>query len=675
MANFNDTENGNNYIYGVPTSVPSGLPALTSGDGYTTYFAAASTAIPDVSQWSSSSNTLVVDWPNQPAPPLSGDTTLYAPAGATQPPYYTNNTTGAPGGVAAPPVNLSLCTPATVQTSTVPTCPGPGQPTQAQGWFAAASTPPPASWNLIDGYLRVDYKDANGNWQPVTREWLGLGFARGSNPPTAPFGSGSGTNPINPKAILIFQQPADRNGDGSLDTTGAAPYYTTSSCGSHCTRYTPYPGKPPEVIPDADTHDWRFGHQSATAQSASMDNWYPINFYDPREGEVRDNVTTQTAGSCAVNGVMNAVELDVGNLELWLAGTTGSSGTSVDFAADNGYILYFSDRRGMLPNPTAGYKTGDSGLEDTANLGSGTAGTPDGSLESPGGDASPEDVNLNGVLDAYGARNLGLGFGNDTAGVLTRDDINSNPSRLNPYKRIPNCIAKGRKNWVSGARHVLRLVDGSLGHVPTQPGGTGGFTVASENPVYVLGDYNANSSEQSVWTTETTPPTGEAAAGIIADSVTLLSNNWVSGGDYQDFANPFGNPSYSGSNSTRPNPTATYYRVAIAAGKNRTFSCPSWSQTGLLYGFGTDGGVHNFLRFLEDWNSSVPLYYKGSLVSLYYSTYNTGTFKCCGDTVYHPPDRHFVFDSLFSQPQNLPPGTPMFRDVDNLSYRQDLTPR
>jgi len=30
---------------------------------------------------------------------------------------------------------------------------------------------------------------------------------------------------------------------------------------------------------------------------------------------------------------------------------------------------------------------------------------------------------------------------------------------------------------------------------------------------------------------------------------------------------------------------------------------------------------------------------------------------------------------LFAQPANLPPGTPMFRDVDNLSYRQDFTAR
>ena len=115
----------------------------------------------------------------------------------------------------------------------------------------------------------------------------------------------------------------------------------------------------------------------------------------------------------------------------------------------------------------------------------------------------------------------------------------------------------------------------------------------------------------------------------------------------------------------------TYYRVAIAAGKNITFPHPTGSNSPTY--FGTDGGLHNFLRFLENWSGDT-LYYKGSLVSLYYSTYNTGTFKCCNYMVYEPPVRNYVFDPLFTQPRNLPPGTPMFRDIDNLSYRQDFTP-
>ena len=52
-------------------------------------------------------------------------------------------------------------------------------------------------------------------------------------------------------------------------------------------------------------------------------------------------------------------------------------------------------------------------------------------------------------------------------------------------------------------------------------------------------------------------------------------------------------------NPYRPAVT-TYYRVAIAAGKTITFPHPRRQQQHDL--LGTDGGLHNFLRFLEDWN-------------------------------------------------------------------------
>ena len=115
---------------------------------------------------------------------------------------------------------------------------------------------------------------------------------------------------------------------------------------------------------------------------------------------------------------MNAVEIDVGNLKNWLSGAIPGSGNLVDPVFQNGYVLYFSDRRGMLPNPNgtqvdaAGTKTGDSGLEDSVNSAS-QLGAPNGALEPtpPGKTQSPEDVNNNGILDNWGAANLGLGLG------------------------------------------------------------------------------------------------------------------------------------------------------------------------------------------------------------------------------------------------------------------------
>jgi Tfp pilus assembly protein PilX len=451
-------------------------------------------------------------------------------------------------------------------------------------------------------WLRVEYMDAAGAWHGITRDWLGWSFSRQYN--VAP--TGPGADPWNPNAIIILQQMR--------------------------------PGVPSAI-----------GNPNA---------FYPINFYDAREGEMRD-----AANGCAVNGIMNAVEINVGNLARWLAGqapytTASDAGLLVNFANQNGYILYFSDHRGMLPDPNpsnggntpAGVISGESGLEDVVNSVQPLPSTnPDGAQEAPSYYTySPEDADQNGRLDNWGAANLGNGFGVNTA------------APLNPYQTTA-CNTTGLANAVSGARHVLKLVGGGMNagvsYLPRRPdNGLGGFTVASENPVYVHGNYNSGPSDP-MWGggINTTP---HSAASIIADTVTVLSNNWSD-------ANSMGNPT-----NLAGRPAATsYYRMAVAAGKNVPFPRPGWAGND----FGTDGGLHNFLRYLENWGGQ-QLFYNGSLVSMYYSEYNTGTFKCC-TVVYSPPTRNYSFDTLFLNPANLPPGTPTFQDVVNLSYHQNFTPQ
>lgn len=491
-------------------------------------------------------------------------------------------------------------------------------------WVAPFNYPGWGTWPLLGevtsggipnggqgAWIRVEYAnpavpspDAAGHWIGVTQDWLSWGFSRKYNQPPA----GPGADPINPNAILILQQ-LNPGAATSIGATGA---------------------------------------------------FYPINFYDTREGQMRDD---NTAG-CNVNGIMNAVELNVANLALWLRGlapytTAADVGLQVPFANENGYILYFSDHRGMLvdPNPTNGGQTpagvisGESGLEDVVNSAQNlTSSNPDGVLEGATYYTySPEDVDQNGRLDRWGAQNIGYGF-------------NVNTNNLNPYQNTV-CNTTGLANAVTGARHVLKLVAGGMNagtsYLPVRPDNNqGGFTVASENPVYVQGDYNTGASDP-FWGggTNATP---HSAASIIADSVTLLSNNW-------NDLNSLNNPITLGNRV----PANTYYRMAVAAGKNIPFPEPAWVPNANK-DFGTDGGMHNFLRLLENWGGTV--YYDGSLVSMYYAEYNTGLFKCC-TTVYSAPTRQFYFDTLFLNPANLPPGTPMFQDVVNLSYHQNFTPQ
>lgn len=500
------------------------------------------------------------------------------------------------------------------------------------------------SWNLMDGYIRVEYQDkSSGAYVGVTKEWLELGFARGLTPPTAP-----GGNAVNPNAILILQELADRNSDGATNTGYAAgstgstqgpsscqtsnPYTwsapTTCSCSGvtgsctggkkkwSCSCSTPYAAVTPELATD-------LGTGTTVTGAATRYNWYPINMYDTREGEFRD----VNSGTCKVNGVLNVVEIDVANLRKWLKGTIGTNGANVDYKTQNGYILYFSDRRGMLVNPTTGVnrKNGEYGFEDILNASSGT-GTPNNALD------VGEDVNNNNAVDTWGKANLGLGFG---LGAGAGD----------PTRSLA-CLTAARPNWVSGARHAVRLIDGGQGNLPTRlDNDDGGFTLASENPAYILGDYNASGGFGDP----------HASSSVIADTVTLLSNNW------SDMVT-FNNPTNPGGRTAAD----SWYRVAIATGKNINF--PSAPYSGVPQDFGTDGGVHNFLRFLESWGGK-KIYYKGSMASMYYSMYATGVFKCC-TSVYGAPDRLYSFDLDFNDLSNMPPGTPTVTDVVNLGFQQ-----
>jgi Tfp pilus assembly protein PilX len=559
----------------------------------------------------------------------------------------------------------------------------------------AAATAAMTEWPIVDGWLLVEAKWASdGLWHGVTKEWLALGFARGIQVPTAPgtaaaqapnqlgvTGSNFLTNHKN--AILYFQMTADRDGNGSV---------TLASDG------TP------------------FGANANVTGANSQYNWYPINFYDAREGENND-VSGFPATSGTVNGIMNAVELDVGNLKNWLRGLTGTpTGQNVDFTTQNGYVLYFSDRRGMQRDPNAAHNPsnillGAYGFEDVVNYAAGSPFSPNGTLEPVNyNGVSPEDVEMwnDGAVTKYGVKTVGDAFGTQTT---TDTDVTNPP---NPFAHRINTFTYGRANRITGARHALKLVDGSLGNLPTMPPGNalnnctqnaanptgcGGFTVGSENPVYVQGNYNSNCPANIVatpnpctpgnlnfdatWNNPINPEPNHSAAAVIADAVSMLSNNWQDAGAAGSSTNgSLLNPTNPGGQSVpaqTPNRIAvtSYYRVAVAGGKTIAFTNTAQNPE---FAFGMDGGIHNFLRFLEDWGG-VPaagaqqqLFYKGSLVSLYWNTYATGTFKCC-NTVYNPPDRQYTFDPLFTIPSNLPPGTPMFRNVDNLSYRQNQVAR
>ncbi len=432
--------------------------------------------------------------------------------------------------------------------------------TWSEGFRCQAGTP------LVGGFIKIEMQDRNRDWNDVTDEILSLGIA-------------------------------GRNLSGFLP------------CGDH---------------PNAVIRLQRFKDDASNCKNNSAGNFWPNVLYDTREGNPRDNVSTNES-DVYLGGVMHYVELDVANLARWFRGEIGSSGTeAID---ETGYVVYFSDRR--TNRDASGGETAEYGFEDFVNSGNATTGSPDGYLE------EAEDVNGNGLMEDYGKiPRLPPGSAAPMDGTAR------------PWTKVDALIA--RRNRPLFFRRALKLVHGASINLGSNPEGIPhGLTVASENPVYIQGHYNANGSFGAP----------HVASAVIADAVTFLSRNW---NDRESFLHPH---KPSGRRATD-----TFYRTALISGKGRAFDRPS----GQPDDFGTDGGVHNFIRFLEDWTDR-DLNYRGSLISLFHNRQAVGTYKCCTN-VYSPPTRGYKFEVEFLEPSRLPPRTPMFRDVNITGFTRIKVP-
>ena len=169
---------------------------------------------------------------------------------------------------------------------------------------------------------------------------------------------------------------------------------------------------------------------------------------------------------------------------------------------------------------------------------------------------------------------------------------------------------------------AVRLLNGAT--LPVNASNPIGLTVASQNPVYIQGNYNT-ALNGSGGTTH--PP-----AAVLADAVTVLSNNW------DDAHAASSSSALSGRNAT-----PTTVNAAIATG-------PSNESTS---GAG-NGQLENDIRLLENW-SGQTFTYSGSIVDLWHSMQVTAPWQNTG-VYYNAPIRNWSYDTLFNT--NPPPGTP-----------------
>lgn len=168
-------------------------------------------------------------------------------------------------------------------------------------------------------------------------------------------------------------------------------------------------------------------------------------------------------------------------------------------------------------------------------------------------------------------------------------------------------------------RDALRLKNGAT--IPTK------MTFASENPIYVQGDFNT---------------TNKKNVGVIGDSMNILSNAW------------------SDTNSTTAIGTRTAsnttVNAAVIAGNTETV-------TGTY-----NGGFENIHRFLEGWTGKTVTF-SGSVAVLYNSAQATGNWGQ-GD-VYSAPNRAWSYDTALSAASANVPGFPSVFNLTKGSWQQD----
>lgn len=157
------------------------------------------------------------------------------------------------------------------------------------------------------------------------------------------------------------------------------------------------------------------------------------------------------------------------------------------------------------------------------------------------------------------------------------------------------------------------------------------FTIASENPVYTMGDINTVNKQPMA---------------VITDALTILSDNWSD------------DPAKAASSDK-------YQRQAIDTDVN--FSYITGNQNTGAAGAGYNGGLENLPRFLEVW-SGETLTYRGSIICLWLAQQLTGAWS---GSYYSPPNRDWAFDTDLTDPNKLPPGTPAVRTFIRMGWKQN----
>jgi hypothetical protein len=469
-------------------------------------------------------------------------------------------------------------------------------------------------------YIQVNVSDPNN---PLINIYGPPGSTTTSTPP----------GNIGPNGGIKLIPPTNMS-DGSLTTVAGVTYYKLNT-GKQAAEPTTGSGTPPLVT------------------------YLPFRV---KNVVVTKSGSTYTTTTKILDAKGNPVALDsyttAGTVTTAGSGTVGTTNTlysnSTVTGSSYGYGMY-DQRRGTtgganLTNSTsfvAGLAAGDPGATDLVQI----------DMKALNAAVDSMAAGTSGVLDPKNSiKNLdgtiwGPPRGSNTSpdwngGVYVEVKTSVSPTTT-PY--VPADYPAALANQTTSVRLVDGTVSSGSSLMPNYGDGGLGLTVATNAPVYILGNFNADGNASTG--DATTPDDGHTGAAgssysespvcVAGDAVTLLSKNW------QDSA------------SLKNNNTAddTEYATALLVGLVPTGNVNADSQ------YANSGGAHNLPRFLENWSGQTATL-RGSLATLF----NCKVAKQSWSTQYYsPPNRNWGFDQILKN-GHYPPITPRVIDTKRILF-------
>jgi hypothetical protein len=223
--------------------------------------------------------------------------------------------------------------------------------------------------------------------------------------------------------------------------------------------------------------------------------------------------------------------------------------------------------------------------------------------------------------------------------------------------RIPSCASYGSAAGQIGAfPNAIRIINASKVNPRVNTATAGGtltvrngilprgLTIATNLPMYVLGDVNVDTTPKL---SPTTTPANDYFVPVLlaADRISRHSSVW------SDTDSRWGMPA----GAFQRTPAATTHHFEVFSG---------WAQSEATTGF-HDDGIENFMKYNERWSGAIEARYFGSMVAGFASVFEAAGTGSAGDGNsafygFGAPERIEGYDFHLDVPENQPPGAPLY---------------